>query len=55
MQNFVDINSASVPITNLSEREINKIESELGRQLLEYASKGTYSFRKICRMHRDKK
>jgi hypothetical protein len=49
------VTNATVPLTILSQREIDTVESELGQQLLSYAHAGTYTFRRICRMHRDRK
>lgn len=34
---------------------MESVESRLGQQLLRYALAGTYTFRKICRLHRDRK
>ena len=44
-----------MPITTLSEEEIDQIESETGQQLLWYAYRGIYTFKKICKLHPDKK
>jgi hypothetical protein len=44
-----------VPVTLLTEKEINMVESGLARQLLIYAYSGVFTFKKICRLHPEKK
>lgn len=55
MQKKSRLNQASVPVTLLSDSEIELVESPFGRELLRYAFKGVFTFKKICKLHLDRK